>query len=282
MTQHNNYAIEYCSMRKKNKRKVTRTTKAKNSKRKKTISYKKAQKSSLKLKKLSPKIKRKVPKTKSRTKAVKQASIKRTYKRKIKQTGGKLRFAVHIIFIIVSLFFIKNSNIQNLIYKSDYLSPSDMNSITLSTTTNTQILADAPEEIFIPTLNIKTKITDKLIEVDDNEGFEPEAMFDKNLNTLGQNRSHTMIYAHARPMLFRNLPYISNVDKIYVRGVSNTLYEYDVTDVETISPKDIDKVESIGEKNLSLVTCQGTDDEYRLLVSAKLVGNYKINHKEVI
>ena len=81
--------------------------------------------------------------------------------------------------------------------------------------------------------------------------------------------------------MFKNLNQLKIGDKIQVFGQKG-VYTYKVNGISQINPLEVDQVKSSGNDNLSLFTCDGPSDVYRLLVKAKRISQTQYSFEEVI
>ena len=63
---------------------------------------------------------------------------------------------------------------------------------------------------------------------------------------------------------------------------SEGVYIYKVKQIQYIDPVDVQKVTSIGDHNLTLFTCEGFDDKYRLVVKAEKVNTVGYNSSSIL
>lgn len=77
-----------------------------------------------------------------------------------------------------------------------------------------------------------------------------------------------IIYGHNLKNLFGNL-YLAKVgDTIKVKTANNLIYEYQVKDIKTVDPSDIDEVTPTDYEVLTVYTCTGLFDSKRLVIKA--------------
>lgn len=187
-------------------------------------------------------------------------------------------YFIHLIFFafafIIPVLFNVNLSPEKLIL------PSSTKEIALNTLSESS--QDVPEMIVIPNLAINTTVSRSNYKNGSWAESENSASYDQESASLNTTRGHTLIFAHAKTGLFSNLLNISSKDSIFILGSSNKLYEYNVSGIETVDPSEVYKMESLGDHNLTLITCQGEDDKYRLLVKATLRSDYKVQPEEVI
>ena len=107
------------------------------------------------------------------------------------------------------------------------------------------------------------------------------ASYAEGSSKLDERLGNTIIYAHARDGLFMNLNKVKIDDRIVVFG-SESIYEFIVTETKNIYPDEVNDLISVGDHNLTLFTCDGYGDQYRLLIKAVRVTNNNFNTKEVI
>ncbi len=109
---------------------------------------------------------------------------------------------------------------------------------------------------------------------------EKYANFGIESGYLDNPYGNVIMFAHARKNLFKNLKDIDIDDKITIIG-TDSIYTYKVVKIEKILPNDVDKAKSAGDTNLSLFTCEGVYDQYRLLIKSVKISQEKLTNKEV-
>ncbi len=140
---------------------------------------------------------------------------------------------------------------------------------------------EKPLRITIPSRGINIKVEESAVENGTWAVPEHSAGYAGGSALLDEEHGNSIIFAHARNGLFRDLLGIRDSDEITVIGTEN-IYKYKVTSIEKILPDEIDKIKSFGGHNLTLFTCEGWNDEYRLLVKAKRIDTYSLNSSEII
>lgn len=187
------------------------------------------------------------------------------------------RLFTHIIYtlIIVGLIAITPVITEAHTDISPFISA---NNINLSVQLTPQ---EVPLRVTIPSVGINLDIVQSGIENGTWVVPEKSAGFAQGSSFLDQEHGNSIIFAHARYQMFRNLLDIKPNAEITIIGTDN-LYVYKVSSVEKILPDEIDKLESYGENHLTLFTCEGINDEYRLLVKAKRIDTYSLKNSSKI
>lgn len=91
-----------------------------------------------------------------------------------------------------------------------------------------------------------------------------------------EKNSHTVIYAHNQKSEFYNLKNLSVGDEIVVTTVDGFRLTYKMDSYEFVDPNWGGLFDQeYSESHLTLITCSGSDDEYRRLVRATLVSVVK-------
>lgn len=138
-----------------------------------------------------------------------------------------------------------------------------------------------PQRILIPSLNIDAQITEG--------GFkdgawilsENSVLFVPTSGGLGEGYN-TILYAHRRPGLFQGLGKIKKDDEIFVEDTRGSSFTYRVYSIEMVKATEILKLKSDIKNTLTLFTCDGPFDQFRLIVKASLVINFSSsNHQDV-
>lgn len=88
---------------------------------------------------------------------------------------------------------------------------------------------------------------------------------------LDNKSSNSLLYAHNRPELFGNLKNLKEGDTIYLTDLYNKTYTYRVYEKEYIKFSNVEKIKTNEENVITLFTCDGIFDQFRLLVRARLV-----------
>lgn len=140
---------------------------------------------------------------------------------------------------------------------------------------------EKPLRITIPRLGVNIKVEESPIQ--DGTWAVPEraAGYAEGSALLDEEHGNSIVFAHAREGLFRSLLDIKNNDEITLIG-SDKLYKYRVTSIEKILPDEVDKIRSFGDHHLTLFTCEGWNDEYRLLVKARRIDSFSLDNSEII
>ncbi|PJA41002.1 hypothetical protein CO178_01120 [candidate division WWE3 bacterium CG_4_9_14_3_um_filter_34_6] len=141
---------------------------------------------------------------------------------------------------------------------------------------------EAPRKLEIKSSNISVPIKFGPIKDGSWEVFEDSASYAEGSSYLNDTKQNTIIFAHARKALFKNLSNTDIGDEITIYGDSN-IYRYSIVRREKISPENVNALmQENGDFNVTLFTCEGTNDEYRLLIRAKLIDITEINENEEV
>ena len=138
-----------------------------------------------------------------------------------------------------------------------------------------------PVRIIIPTVRIDLYVEESEISDGTWELSETKASFGKGSSYLDEMLGNSVIFAHARRGLFAPLKDVKINDPIVIVGTEN-IYVYRIAQVEKVKPEEKEKVKSLGDTNLTVFTCDGVYDEYRLVVKAKRVNKYRLSQEGVI
>jgi LPXTG-site transpeptidase (sortase) family protein len=87
---------------------------------------------------------------------------------------------------------------------------------------------------------------------------------------LNKAKNETLLYAHERVGLFVNLNSIQKNDRIALTDKHGKVNTYAVYDIEKVKPTELSKLYG-KENSITLYTCNGAFDQYRLVVKAKLI-----------
>ena len=141
---------------------------------------------------------------------------------------------------------------------------------------------EEPLRIQVPARNIDIDIEHAEVENGTWEVPEFSAGYADGSSYLDEEHGNSIVFAHARNGMFRDLLNVQLEDEIIVMGTKN-IYKYKITSIEKILPDEIDKIRSLGDHNLTLFTCEGINDEYRLLVKAERIDIYSmLSSSEII
>lgn len=80
---------------------------------------------------------------------------------------------------------------------------------------------------------------------------------------------NTVIYAHNKKDLFGPIRWLNVGDEIILKNMNGEVFNYEITDKKTVSPKEISYVLQKNEETLTLYTCTGFADKDRYIVIAK-------------
>ena len=138
---------------------------------------------------------------------------------------------------------------------------------------------EKPLRIIIPSVAIDLKVYDSEVVNGTWEVPEKAAGYGSGSSFLDENHGNSIVFAHARNGMFRNLNLLQTNDVINLVGDEGHVYTYRVIEIQKILPDEIDKVKLLGKHHLTLFTCDGFNDEYRLLVKSERieVNNLTVN-----
>lgn len=170
----------------------------------------------------------------------------------------KLAFAIFIIFVgfLGSLY---QNNQKTL---AAIKTPVALASVPTNNT-------DFPKRIEIPDLGINISIKYSKIVNGYWEVFDHEAGYGEGSGLPGQP-GNQVIFAHKRVGLFLPLLNAQKDMLVSIYG-QNKKYDYKITEIKKVNPLDISVVAPTKDETLTLYTCTGIFDQYRLVVVAKRV-----------
>ncbi len=125
-----------------------------------------------------------------------------------------------------------------------------------------------PTHIAIPTANIHLSVVEAPVAYDTWQVSLAGASFGQGTAYPGSN-GNTVIFSHALPHLFGNLPKIKVGDKIHI-FTSLDWFIYSVTSVQVVEPEDLSVLKHAGGPQLTLYTCAQENDKQRFVVHASL------------
>ncbi len=140
---------------------------------------------------------------------------------------------------------------------------------------------DKPVAISIPSIGIKVGLQ-KSEEVNESwKVYRHFLAYVENSELEFENGGNLIVYGHAIPELLGNMNQLNKGETIKIYTPSGVV-TYEIVSKEVVLPDEIDKISSIGDTHLSLFTCDGPNDEFRILVKAKILKLINYNNKEVI
>lgn len=139
--------------------------------------------------------------------------------------------------------------------------------IKVNTQTETLRTSSPPEKIIIPSLAINLKVEEAKIKDGFWETSETNASHGQGTANPGE-KGNMVIFAHAREGLFLPLKDIKEKDTIYVLS-KDKWYEYEVVEIKSVAPTQIEVIAPTPDETLTLYTCTGFFDSQRLIVRAK-------------
>lgn len=78
-----------------------------------------------------------------------------------------------------------------------------------------------------------------------------------------------IIYGHNKPTIFGPLHAINQGDELMIKTTDNSEYTYVVTEVSTVTPSQVEKLQPTDYEVLTLYTCTGWLDSKRLIIQAQ-------------
>lgn len=124
-----------------------------------------------------------------------------------------------------------------------------------------------PNHIIIPSIQIDILVKEAQIRSGYWEVFPDTAGYGKGSGIVGEV-GNQVIFAHARPGLFGDLPKITNGSFIYIL-TQNEWYKYRVVEKKEVTPNQLEVITSTPDETLTLYTCSGLADNKRFIVTAK-------------
>jgi len=128
-----------------------------------------------------------------------------------------------------------------------------------------------PTKIIIPSVNISLPVYTAKVAFNTWEVRTDGASYGE-FSTLPGNQGNTVIFSHALPYLFGNLPNIKKGDMVNV-FTSKDWFAYKVTQTMVVDPENIEVIFSGQDHELTLYTCTGNNYEKRFVVKAKPVAD---------
>lgn len=157
-----------------------------------------------------------------------------------------------------------------------FSAPADIADISLAKQQNFE--PDTPRRITIAEADVNTTVEYAPIISNTWKLYTDKAGFAEGSSYPNESLGNTIIFAHARPGLFANLQ-LARPGMIATLYSDRNIYVYRITNIKKISQWDTEKVKTLGENNLTLFTCDYDDNNFRVLVKARLISKIR---REVI
>lgn len=183
------------------------------------------------------------------------------------------------IFLITAqaIFIINIIFSQDITKKAAALSFTDTLEIKLiNNTQNSQEYKNmSPGYIYFPTHGKKIEIEHTFINDETYHTFENKA---NHVRIENDSIGKDIIFAHATNNLFNDITDL-NLNSIFYIENETIINVYELKLIETVLPDDFDLVYKQSNDELKIFTCAGENDEFRQLLSAKLVNSYSKGEK---
>jgi LPXTG-site transpeptidase (sortase) family protein len=134
-------------------------------------------------------------------------------------------------------------------------------------TYTTAVRAEEPVTITIPSVNIALSLTPAQIANGIWQTSDTTATHLLSSARPGEN-GNIVIYAHNRRHLFGNLKQIKLNDEIALTTSANKVHTYKVISIKEVVPEAIETVLPTDHEVVTVYTCAGWYDQYRLVVKA--------------
>jgi LPXTG-site transpeptidase (sortase) family protein len=136
------------------------------------------------------------------------------------------------------------------------------------------VVNKVPKQIIIKSLSIDLKVVPGTVQDGEWEVSETKANYLVGSGGVG-DRGNVVIYAHKRPELFEDLIAAAAGDMVTVEA-EDVVADYEILSKRVVSPDEVSVLESNPRlSELTLYTCNGWEDEERLVVKARLVRKFK-------
>lgn len=127
----------------------------------------------------------------------------------------------------------------------------------------------APVKIIVPSIGVSLPVATAKIAYNTWEVNPKGASFGES-TTLPGNEGNSVIFAHARPHLFGNLPEVKPGEYIHI-FTDKDWFVYQVEETLVVNPENVEVIFANGGYELTLYTCTGYQDTQRFVVKAHLV-----------
>ena len=182
-------------------------------------------------------------------------------------------FTLLSILLIIFVLTDTGSVMLNHQYLNVYTSENQINLYTNNKSSSKEYIT--PETIYFPTEGNKIRIEHTFLDTQTYYTSSDSANY-VLIDSNGINKD--VIFAHARKKLFSNIADL-NSNSIFYLKKDDKIYIYELNNTQTVKQDDFDLVSKPGFEELEIFTCVGDNDEYRQLLSAKLVNSYIIGKK---
>lgn len=180
---------------------------------------------------------------------------------------AKLVAVSALTFLLLGLWSFADTKISEAKYTLNPIT--DVAELSVVPETSQEVIT--PNQIIIPYINVNLQVEKGEIKDGTWVLNDYSALYAQGSASLTSKYGNTIVYAHARPGLFKELRALKKGSKIKLTGEDGKEYLYKVTEGEVIKPDEIKKIMKIGSHNLTLFTCDGPEDEHRLLIRARKI-----------
>ncbi|MDO8497196.1 MAG: sortase [bacterium] len=141
-------------------------------------------------------------------------------------------------------------------------------SLALTSPSHAMEFSQVPTKIIIPSADISLEVKPAKIEFDTWEVRLDAVSFGES-STLPGNAGNTIVFSHAIPRLFGNLPNVEVNDTIHV-FTDLDWFVYKVTKKQVVNPENIEVLNQVYPYQLTLYTCIGDNYSQRYVITAEL------------
>lgn len=126
-----------------------------------------------------------------------------------------------------------------------------------------------PKRMVVPSLSLGLPIVTVPMEKGTWKVEEGVANFAEESSPFNGDVGNSVLYGHNKSDAFKPLDQLKTGDRVYVQ---TSLYQftYEVFDVSTTGPKNVEVMKPGDKRELTLITCNGYFDEKRLIIKAEL------------
>lgn len=195
---------------------------------------------------------------------IKRKSSIRRYRRSIILS---LKTSMAIFFIMVGLTAVVQPQMLTSLIDHTETKAQEPISTTFTYTESHEQSVHLPVRIIIPRVQIDIPIAPAELINGYWQVFEDSAGFGLG-SGLPDSNGNTVIFAHAREGLFKNLELLTPGDSVTIL-TDKTWYRFNVETITLVHPNDTYVVAPTTDRRLTLFTCSGFFDEKRLVVTAR-------------
>ncbi len=135
-----------------------------------------------------------------------------------------------------------------------------------------------PKRLVIPSLTLGLPIVSQPMQNGTWAVDEGVANFAEETSPFNGDVGNSVLFGHNKPDAFRPMSQLKKGDLVYVQ-TSTYQFTYEVSEISTTNPKNVEVMKPGEGRELTLITCNGFFDEKRLIIKATLKEITQLNAK---